>query len=74
MGQEILKRDTKRQAIRDTAYRLFRTQGFDKTSVAEIIEPLLLHARDGTPDEVEIMRAANRAIAVFLRAYAPVMP
>lgn len=30
------KRDTKRQAILDTAYRLFRTQGFDKTSVSEI--------------------------------------
>jgi AcrR family transcriptional regulator len=30
------RRDTKRQAILDTAYRLFRTQGFDKTSVAQI--------------------------------------
>ena len=30
------KRDTKRQAILDTAYRLFRAQGFDKTSVSEI--------------------------------------
>ncbi|HTL19158.1 MAG TPA: TetR/AcrR family transcriptional regulator [Steroidobacteraceae bacterium] len=30
------KSDTKRQAILDTAYRLFRTQGFERTSVAEI--------------------------------------
>ncbi len=30
------KSDSKRQAILDTAFRLFRTQGFDKTSVAEI--------------------------------------
>ena len=30
------KRDAKRQAILDTAYRLFRTQGFDKTSVSQI--------------------------------------
>lgn len=30
------KRDSKRRAILDTAFRLFRTQGFDKTSVSEI--------------------------------------
>jgi len=30
------KRDAKRQAILDTAYRLFRTQGFDATSISEI--------------------------------------
>jgi AcrR family transcriptional regulator len=30
------KRDAKRQAILDTAYRLFRAQGFDKTSVSQI--------------------------------------
>jgi len=30
------KRNAKRQAILDVAYRLFRTQGFDKTSVSEI--------------------------------------
>jgi AcrR family transcriptional regulator len=30
------KRDAKRQAILDTAYRLFQTQGFDKTSVSQI--------------------------------------
>ena len=30
------KSDSKRQAILDTAYRLFRAQGFDKTSVSEI--------------------------------------
>ena len=28
--------NAKRQAILDTAYRLFRTQGFDKTSVSQI--------------------------------------
>ncbi len=33
---QIRKSDTKRQAIVETAYRLFRTQGFDKTSMAEI--------------------------------------
>jgi len=32
----MTRRDTKRQAILDTAYRLFQTQGFDKTSVSEI--------------------------------------
>ncbi len=32
------RRDAKRQAILDTAYRLFRTQGFDKTSVSQITE------------------------------------
>ncbi len=30
------KRDAKHQAILDTAYRLFRTQGFDATSISEI--------------------------------------
>ncbi len=30
------KSDSKRRAILNTAYRLFRTQGFDKTSVSEI--------------------------------------
>lgn len=30
------KKDTKRQAILDTAYRLFRTQGYDRTSVSQI--------------------------------------
>ena len=30
------KSDSKRQAILDTAYRLFREQGFEKTSIAEI--------------------------------------
>ena len=37
---------------------------------AEIFEPLLLHVRD-TPGESEIALAANRAVAAFLRAYAP---
>lgn len=33
---DVKKRDAKRQAILDTAYRLFRTQGFDRTSVSQI--------------------------------------
>ena len=37
---------------------------------AEILEPLLLHARDDSPAEKEIALAADRAIAAFLRAYA----
>jgi len=32
----VKKRDAKRQAILDTAYRLFRTQGFEATSISEI--------------------------------------
>src|SRR5579872_898102 len=32
----FMKSDIKRQAILVTAYRLFRAQGFDKTSMAEI--------------------------------------
>ena len=39
---------------------------------AEILEPLLLHARAGSPGESEIGLAAKRAVAAFLRAYAPV--
>jgi AcrR family transcriptional regulator len=38
---------------------------------AEILEPLLLHVRDGSPDQAEIAQAADRAVATFLRAYAP---
>lgn len=38
---------------------------------AEVLEPLLLHVRDDSPQEEEIERAAERAIATFLRAYAP---
>lgn len=38
---------------------------------AEILEPLLLHVREGSPAEKEIMLAAKRAVAAFLRAYAP---
>jgi AcrR family transcriptional regulator len=41
---------------------------------AEIIEALLLRARDDIPDEKEIVLAANRAIEAFLRAYAPTTP
>ena len=38
---------------------------------AETIEPLLLHARDDSPDETEIARAAERAVAAFMKIYAP---
>ena len=38
---------------------------------AEILEPLLLHVREGSPGEREIELAAKRAVAAFLRAYAP---
>jgi AcrR family transcriptional regulator len=38
---------------------------------AEILEPLLLHVREGFPAETEIVLAAKRAVGAFLRAYAP---
>lgn len=38
---------------------------------AEIVESLLLHVRENSPDEKEILRAVGRAVAVFMRAYAP---
>jgi AcrR family transcriptional regulator len=38
---------------------------------AEILEPLLLRVREGSPSESEILLAAKRAVAAFLRAYAP---
>jgi AcrR family transcriptional regulator len=38
---------------------------------AELLEPLLLHVREGSPREEEIRPAAQRAVAAFLRAYAP---
>jgi AcrR family transcriptional regulator len=38
---------------------------------AEMLEPLLLQVRDGSPDERETARAARRAVDAFLRAYAP---
>jgi AcrR family transcriptional regulator len=38
---------------------------------SEIVEPILLHARDASPDEKEISLTADRAVAAFLRAYAP---
>jgi len=38
---------------------------------AEILEPLLLHVREGSPAQREIMLAAKRAVATFLRAYRP---
>jgi AcrR family transcriptional regulator len=41
---------------------------------AEILEPLLLHVREAAPDEEETSLAARRAVAAFLRAYAPTTP
>jgi AcrR family transcriptional regulator len=38
---------------------------------AEVLEPLLLHVREAPPDEEETALAARRAVAAFLRAYAP---
>lgn len=38
---------------------------------AEILEPLLLRVREDSPGEREIVLAAKRAVAAFLRAYAP---
>jgi hypothetical protein len=38
---------------------------------AEVMEPLLLHVREDLPGQKEIAHAADRAVAVFLRAYAP---
>jgi len=39
---------------------------------AEILEPLLLHVREVSPEAEEIALAVKRAVAAFLRAYAPV--
>jgi AcrR family transcriptional regulator len=41
---------------------------------AEVLEPLLLNVRDAAPDEKETALAARRAVAAFLRAYAPTVP
>jgi AcrR family transcriptional regulator len=41
---------------------------------AEILEPLLLNVREAAPDETETALAARRAVAAFLRAYAPTVP
>ena len=41
---------------------------------AEVLEPLLLHVREAAPDEEETALAARRAVAAFLRAYAPTVP
>ena len=38
---------------------------------AEILVPLLLHVREGSPNESEIKLAAKRAVTAFLRAYSP---
>jgi len=38
---------------------------------AEILEPLLLRVREGSPGEKEIELAARHAVTAFLRAYAP---
>jgi AcrR family transcriptional regulator len=39
---------------------------------AEILEPLLLQVREGSPGHKEIALAAKHAVTTFLRAYAPV--
>ena len=39
---------------------------------AEILEPLLLQVREGSPGQKEIAVAAKHAVTTFLRAYAPV--
>jgi AcrR family transcriptional regulator len=41
---------------------------------AEVLEPLLLNVREAAPDEKETALAARRAVAAFLRAYAPTVP
>src|ERR1700675_66882 len=41
---------------------------------AEVLEPLLLNVREAAPDERETALAAQRAVAAFLRAYAPTVP
>jgi AcrR family transcriptional regulator len=41
---------------------------------AQILEPLLLHVREIGPVEKETALAAHRAVAAFLRAYAPTSP
>ncbi len=41
---------------------------------SEILEPLLLQVREAAPDEEETALAARRAVAAFLRAYAPTAP
>src|ERR1700721_619280 len=41
---------------------------------AEILEPLLLHVREGAPDEEETALRARRGVAAFLRASAPTIP
>lgn len=38
----------------------------------EILERMLLHVRDDTPDAEEVAKAADRAVTAFMRAYAPV--
>ena len=38
---------------------------------ADLLEPLLLQVRNDSPDEQEIALAADRAVAAFMRAYAP---
>jgi AcrR family transcriptional regulator len=38
---------------------------------AEILEPMLLHVREESPDAEEVAKAADRAVTAFMRAYAP---
>lgn len=49
----------------------FAASQFRALLEAEVLEPLLLHVRECTPDEQEIALAVDRAVATFLRAYAP---
>lgn len=39
---------------------------------AELIEPLLLQARDDSPSDSELALATDRAVSFFLKAYAPI--
>lgn len=41
---------------------------------AEVLEPMLLHVREDSPDVDEIAQAADRAVTAFMRAYAPTGP
>jgi hypothetical protein len=38
---------------------------------AEMLQPLLLQVREGSPSECETAGAAGRAVDAFLMAYAP---
>ncbi len=69
-GLHLNRSDIKRQAILDTAYRLFRAQGFVKTSIAEVTAQV-----GGTPacEEPPRMRCENRGSSGEPRARAVCM-